>query len=155
VRKLLFLCTANYYRSRFAEIVFNKLAREAGLDWVAFSRAVAIEQGERWNVGPISVHTREACRVRGIEIPEPMALPRQARDEDFAEAGRVIALKEAEHRPYIEQRFATWQHRVEYWHVHDLDGARPEQACGQIERNVAELVAELARGESQGGRRGC
>jgi len=147
VRKLLFLCTANYYRSRFAEIVFNKLAGEAGLDWVAFSRAVAIERGERWNVGPISRHTREACQARGIVIPEPISFPQQARDEDFAQAQRVVALKEAEHRPYIEQRFADWKDRVEYWHVHDLDGSGPEQACGEIERHVADLVRELAGGQ--------
>ena len=146
MRKLLFLCTANYYRSRFAEIVFNRTAREAGLDWIAFSRALAIELGERWNVGPISPHTREACRARGIVIPEPIALPRQARDEDFAGASRVIALKEAEHRPYVEQRFARWKDRVEYWHVHDLDGCLPGQACDEIERHVSRLVAELARG---------
>ena len=146
MRKLLFLCTANYYRSRFAEILFNKLATEAGLDWVAFSRAVAIEQGERWNVGPISRHTREACQTRGIVIPEPISFPRQASDEDFAHAERVVALKEAEHRPYIEQRFAGWKDRVEYWHVHDLDGAEPQDACDQIERHVSELVEELRGG---------
>src|ERR1700719_3856321 len=100
MRKLLFLCTGNYYRSRFAEIVFNKLAREAALDWMAFSRAVAIERGAHCNVGPISPHTREACPLRGIAIDEPIAFPSQASDADFAAADRVIALKEAEHRPY-------------------------------------------------------
>src|SRR5690349_7075658 len=105
MRKLLFLCTGNYYRSRFAEILFNQLAREGCLDWTAFSRAVAIERGARWNVGPISAHAREACRVRGITLPDPISLPTQACEADFAAAHRVIALKEAEHRPYIEQRF--------------------------------------------------
>jgi len=34
---VLFLCTGNYYRSRFAEFLFNALAAEAGVDWVAES----------------------------------------------------------------------------------------------------------------------
>ena len=38
---VLFLCTCNYYRSRFAEIVFNHKARKAGLDWQATSRGLA------------------------------------------------------------------------------------------------------------------
>lgn len=142
--KLLFLCTANYYRSRFAEILFNHLATESGLGWKAFSRAVAIEQGDRWNVGPISQHTRDACGERGIAIPQPLSKPTQASDADFAAADRVIALKEAEHRPYIRERFPAWQDRVEYWHVHDLDGAGPREACQHIERQVRQLVAELA-----------
>ena len=145
MRKLLFLCTGNYYRSRFAEIVFNKLAGEASLDWTAFSRAVAIERGAHCNVGPISPHTREACRVRGIAIAEPIPFPSQASDADFSAADRVIALKEAEHKPYLEQRFAAVAHRVEYWHIHDLDRAAPAEACEQIERQVRQLIAELAR----------
>jgi protein-tyrosine phosphatase len=29
---MLFLCTGNYYRSRFAELLFNHLAKQRGLD---------------------------------------------------------------------------------------------------------------------------
>ena len=142
-KKLLFLCTGNYYRSRFAQILFNKLAAEAGLDWVADSRALAIELGAQYNVGPLSPHTREACRARGIAIPQPLPFPCQASDQDFATADRIIAVKEAEHRPFIEQRYPRWKDRVEYWHVHDLDSATPEQACDQIERDVTQLVREF------------
>lgn len=142
-RKLLFLCTANYYRSRFAELVFNHLARQAELEWTAFSRAVAVEQGVPWNVGPISPHARQACQSRGIDVPEPIPFPTQASGDDFAAADRVIALKEAEHRPYVEQRFAAWSDRVEYWHVHDLDAAPATEACEQIENLVRELIREL------------
>jgi protein-tyrosine phosphatase len=145
MRKLLFLCTGNYYRSRFAELVFNKLAQESSLDWKAFSRAVAIERGAHCNVGPISPHTREACRARGIAIAQPIPFPSQASAADFAAADRIIALKEAEHRAYIEQRFAAVAHRVEYWHVHDLDRATANEACEQIEQQVRDLVADLAR----------
>ena len=148
MRKLLFLCTGNYYRSRFAEIVFNKLAPESSLNWTAFSRAVAIERGAHCNIGPISPHTREACRARGIAIDEPIPFPSQACEADFAAADRVIALKEAEHRAYIEQRFAAMADRVEYWHVDDLDRATPQEACEQIERQVRKLVSDLARTRS-------
>ena len=64
-------------------------------------------------------------------------------DDDFVAADRVIALKEAEHRAYMEERFPQWLHHVEYWHVHDLDGAAPQDACSQIEQHVMELIDEL------------
>jgi len=52
-RHVLFLCTGNYYRSRFAEIVFNHVAVRMNLNWRATSRGLAIERGIH-NVGPIS-----------------------------------------------------------------------------------------------------
>src|SRR5439155_1064530 len=89
--RLLFLCTGNYYRSRFAEIVFNELARKFGLNWSAFSRALAIETGG-YNVGPISRHTVAACAARGIQIPQPTPFPAGVLARDFESAHRVIAL---------------------------------------------------------------
>jgi protein-tyrosine-phosphatase len=35
---VLFLCTGNYYRSRFAEELFNHHADRAGLNWIAQRR---------------------------------------------------------------------------------------------------------------------
>ena len=47
-RTVLFLCTGNYFRSRFAEILFNSLSTQRGLDWTASSRGLAIERGAKW-----------------------------------------------------------------------------------------------------------
>ncbi|MEJ7592066.1 MAG: low molecular weight phosphatase family protein, partial [Planctomycetaceae bacterium] len=33
MKTVLFLCTGNYYRSRYAEILFNAKAEEMGLEW--------------------------------------------------------------------------------------------------------------------------
>jgi protein-tyrosine phosphatase len=140
--KVLFLCTGNYYRSRFAEILFNTLAAQFDLNWSAFSRALAIEKGT-CNIGPISPHTRAACKARDIPIPVPTPFPRGVAADDFESAARVIALKEAEHRVYLSERFPNWLDQVEFWHVHDLDAAAPEDACAQIEKHVTELVDQL------------
>ena len=56
--------------------------------------------------------------------PRPLSL------SDLLESDRVIALKEAEHRPLMVERFPDWAHRITYWHVHDLDAATPEMADG-------------------------
>ena len=50
---VLFLCTGNYYRSRFAEVLFNHLARERGSCWRAESLGLDLAIGVN-NVGPIS-----------------------------------------------------------------------------------------------------
>ena len=42
-KTVLFLCTGNYYRSRFAEVLFNSVAGKMGLPWRASSRGLALE----------------------------------------------------------------------------------------------------------------
>ena len=44
-KTILFLCTGNYYRSRFAEVLFNSLADRMGMPWRASSRGLALERG--------------------------------------------------------------------------------------------------------------
>jgi protein-tyrosine-phosphatase len=51
VRAVLFLCTGNYYRSRFAEGLFNHLASQLRLGWRADSCGLALDRGETVNVG--------------------------------------------------------------------------------------------------------
>lgn len=149
MQTVLFLCTGNYYRSRFAEELFNHLAVAAGIPWRATSRALAIERGHA-NVGPISCHALDALKRLRVGPAEPLRYPAALCEMDFREADLVIALKEAEHRPLVEERFLAHAHRVEYWHVHDLDFAAPQEALTQVERQVRELVSRLAREKRQG-----
>jgi len=141
--RLLFICTANYYRSRYAELLFNARAGEARLDWEAFSRAVALEVGAD-NVGPISGHVISALEAQGIRVAEPVRFPLALREEELAQSDHVIALNEAEHRPYLAERFPAWTDRVEYWHVPDLDARAATEGLAGIDREVRQLVQRLA-----------
>jgi len=98
-----------------------------------------------YNFGPISVHTRAALTERGIALPEPVRHPIQVSEEDLAAATRVIALKEAEHRPYLTSRYPAWPDRVEYWHIHDLDQSTPAEALSEIAGKVNELISNLCQ----------
>lgn len=140
---VLFLCTGNYYRSRFAEMLFNHLATQAGLPHRADSRALALERGG-CNVGPVSANTAAALAAKGVAMPAEHRPPRQASDADFLAVDLIIALKEAEHRPLMAQRFPAYVGRVQYWHVHDLDAATPQEAFAEIETNVRQLILSLA-----------
>ncbi len=63
-KSILFLCTGNYYRSRFAEILFNAVAGKMGLPWKASSRGLALERGVN-NVGPMAVSAINALKRWG------------------------------------------------------------------------------------------
>jgi protein-tyrosine-phosphatase len=140
-RNVLFLCTGNYYRSRFAEIFFNALAGQRGLDWQAMSRGLKI--GWPGNVGPLSPHTRARLEELGIDCATMNNMPIELAERDLAAADLIIALKEDEHRAMLASSFPAWEDRVTYWHVHDLDGAAPDVALKEIEKLVGNLIVKL------------
>ena len=41
------------------------------------------------------------------------------------------------------KRFPVWANRIEYWHIHDLDGAEPDVALEELEGEVRALVERL------------
>lgn len=140
-RQLLFVCTGNFYRSRFAESLFNALAPRARLPWTAGSRGFVLAKS---NVGPISDLALDALASRRVMLQQPIRSPIVVQLADLEAADLVIALKEAEHRPWFERLFPEWVERVEYWHIHDLDRTPADEALAMIEREVEHLIARLA-----------
>jgi predicted translation initiation factor SUI1 len=140
-KTVLFLCTGNYYRSRFAEILFNSVAGKMGLPWQATSRGLALEQGVN-NVGPMARSAVQMLEQMGIRASDAMArFPVQATIEELIAADFVVALKQAEHLPLMQERFPGSADKVEFWHVDDS----PE-VLGLIEREVMGLTARLIGG---------
>jgi len=140
-KRVLFLCTGNYYRSRFAEILFNSVAGKMGLPWKASSKGLALERGVN-NVGSMAVSAVKALDAMGVGTADAVArFPMQATVVDFALADWIVALKQAEHLPLMRERFPTWVEKVEFWHVDDA----PE-VLGLIEQEVMRLVARIMGG---------
>lgn len=147
MKQVLFLCSANFYRSRFAEHLFNSLARQADLPWRADSRGLAV--GHWGDIGEISHHTVEALKACGVVLQGEHRLPQPLCLADLAGADLVIGVKEAEHRAMIAQQFPSWMDRVEYWQIDDLDCAGPEEALPVLEAKVRELVERLQAPEGR------
>jgi protein-tyrosine phosphatase len=141
MNRVLFLCSGNYYRSRFAEHFFNWLAENNRLKWRADSRGLTADASN--NIGSISRFAVEALKARGIPLNSHARYPQQATEDDLNEADLVIALKEAEHRPVITALFPQWADQIEYWHIDDLDGAGPDEALPLLELQVRALAARL------------
>jgi protein-tyrosine phosphatase len=138
--EILFLCTGNYYRSRYAEALFNHEANRRGLKWRAFSRGLAIHLAPLDGLSP---HAIQRLQERAISRRHTGSDPVQVREEDFRRAARVVALKESEHRRLLAAAHPQWEKRIEYWEIGDLDSATPAEALPAIERHVTALLDEL------------
>lgn len=146
-KTVLFLCTGNYYRSRFAEELFNHYARRRGLYWQAQSRGLAIERGVN-NIGPLSPFALEALKQRDLVARGAHRLPRQCTATDLQAAGHIVALDESEHRPLMLARFPRWERRIEYWQVGDIDVVPPQVALGSIDGQIELLLNRLLSGRA-------
>jgi len=139
--RVLFICTGNYYRSRFAEAVFNHHSEALGLPWRAFSRGLAIHL-----VPPeylLSPQTQEHLNARRMELRHTAPGRQQLSEEDLTSAEVVVALKDDEHRPMIREMFPAWEDRIVFWDVGDQPFVKPEEGLGAIEKLVEALIEEL------------
>ena len=148
MKVVLFLCTGNYYRSRYAEEMFNLIAPAECPGWTAVSRGIAVDLGAN-NVGPIAGATVKALQKRGVNFNLQHArMPLQLEIADLEFADHIVALKYAEHFPLMKDRFSSWLSRtdlsrMEYWNVHDIDEMTPEQALPLIEGQLRGLMGRL------------
>ena len=148
MRTVLFLCTGNYYRSRFAEELFNFLAPQGCVGWMAASRGIAVDLGHA-NVGPIATATVKALQERGVNFERGDArAPLQLRIADLEAADHIVALKYAEHFPLMGERYPSFAasqdaSRIEYWRVDDVDAMTPDEALPLIEEEVHGLMQRL------------
>jgi protein-tyrosine phosphatase len=137
--RVLFLCTGNFYRSRFAEAVFNHHARERSSNWEAFSRGLAIHLAQ----GALARETIEGLRERGIEVTHTAAEPCKLCVDDLTGAAVVVALHEPEHRPMMLRHFPDWVERTVFWTVPDVNEVHHHTALPEIERRVLALLDQL------------
>jgi protein-tyrosine phosphatase len=137
--QVLFICTGNFYRSRFAEAVFNHSVRQAGLNWNAVSRGLAIH----WAEGYLSPFTMEALQQRGIDLQNTGKSRVQLTVHDLENSAVRIAMSKDEHYPMLQEQFPEWVKKIEYWRVPDVQFTSPQIALPAIERDVQILLERL------------
>ncbi len=115
--------------------------------WTATSRGIAADLGSK-NVGPIARSAAARLREIGMDFnPRLARMPLQLQVSDLEASDHIVALKYAEHFALMKDRFLSWLSvnpaRIEYWHVHDVDQMKPEQALPLIEEELRLLMERL------------
>ena len=143
MQKILFICTGNYYRSRFAEEYFNHLAETKHLPWKAYSRGLSMNMPNPDNPGPISMHAKQALLVRNITGKNMIRYPLAVQENDFYVYDKIIALSEKEHRPMLEARFNEHMHNINFFEVGDLPVEHPGDAMNKLGLLIEKLILQL------------
>jgi protein-tyrosine phosphatase len=122
-KRVLFVCSGNFYRSRLAEILFNVAAEREGVAWRAESRGL-LKTGD---LKGMSEHTVAYLRDHDLghlakEPRDPIVLD----VEDITAFDLIVGLCRQEHEPIINQKYlslarAMWKAgRIRYWQIYDI-----------------------------------
>jgi|HigsolmetaAR202D_1030399.scaffolds.fasta_scaffold00041_56 Protein-tyrosine-phosphatase len=136
-----FICTGNYYRSRYAELYFNaRVAEDSG--WRADSRGFAPTP---LNPGSISQKTLERIKAGGYRYDQAAVerKPLLLQEEDLKQASYIVALDKSEHTPYVKRMFPEWMDRFHFWVIPDIGFMTVDAALAGIEQAVDQLIDEL------------
>lgn len=138
MKKVLFICTGNYYRSKFAEIYFNKKCMDHHLPYKAFSRGFDISN--KSNIGLISKFAEGKLKKLNIKLPRNLKSPRLVKTTDLLKSDIVIALNENEHRPLVKKYFPQFEFKFSFWNIKDLYLEDPETSLIKLINEVEDLV---------------
>lgn len=138
-KQILFVCTGNFYRSRFAEALFNQEASHGNPSWKAVSRGLALVPSQH-GISPIALH--ELQRL-GVSAKFCNGAPKAIAQKDLDKSDYIILMDEEEHRAMFEKQFPKFeQTKIHYWHVPDGSGNRI-QAFQLMKKNVDQLLQTL------------
>lgn len=142
-KRILFLCTGNYYRSRVVEEIFNHLAETRQLSYGAFSRGLGPNIEESGNVGPIAPYAISCLKYLQIEAKNTATWPKKVTRKDIESSEMVIALNRPEHSPLVRKYFPQYAKRVIYWNIPDVYEQPPIISVKTMYGNVENLLSNL------------
>jgi protein-tyrosine phosphatase len=151
MRTVLFLCTGNYFRSRFSEFWFNHQIAllDYGEDLRAGSAGLRVTSGNgngngNGNIGAMAVEAQIALQQRGVAIdPTQLAMPRQVSRDDVEHSDVVVAVDAEAHRPMVQELFPDLEAKIRFWSVKDLGEDEGTDPISLQQHQVDHLINAL------------
>lgn len=152
--KVCFVCTGNYYRSRFAEAVFNFLSKECGEDHIAESRGLDISAADKVakEYGELSPYTKN--KMDDLEIPHNLTSKERKAilKEDLETFDVIVIMDRSEHFKMVKEFVGEDKDMIEaakkfkYWAIKDVFDWEPEETLGAVLANVNKFFNEVRWG---------
>ena len=140
MHNILFVCTANIFRSRFAEEVFNFLAAEERIPAKAFSAGLKVGA---YHVRKIHRPAVEQLDKFNIKPKRPNELSVHIDEEELTKYDQLICMDEAEHKPMVLSNSKLKEFNFEYWDIIDEPKVQSDVSLPICYSKVNELVDGL------------
>ena len=138
--KVLFVCTANIHRSRFAEEVFNFLAKERNSAHRAFSAGLRVGN---YSFRTIYYPALDNLKKFNITPLRPNDHSIHIEEVDIHEYDRIICMDEGEHRPMVMANENLDDELFEYWNIIDEPQVKSDISLPKCFQKVEDLLRDM------------
>ncbi|MDC3166361.1 hypothetical protein OA955_01250 [Candidatus Marinimicrobia bacterium] len=137
MQKILFVCTANIFRSRFSEEVYNYLANNLNLSSRAFSAGLMVGHYKTRTIyGPALEH----LKLLNIVPERKDELSTHIDDLNLKQFDKIICLDKNEHQPMVRKNKNLSNYTIEYWNIVDEPLVSRNISLPQCYKKVEKLV---------------
>ena len=137
MQKILFVCTANIFRSRFSEEVYNHLATRLNLSSRAYSAGLMVGH---YKTRSIYTPALEQLKVLNIVPRRKDELSIHINDLDLTQFDQVICMDKDEHQPMVRKNKNLTNLNIEYWDIVDEPLVSKDISLPQCYTKVEKLV---------------
>ena len=116
MKDVLFICTANIFRSRFSEEVYNSLALNANISSKAFSAGLMVGKYKTRKIYEPALRQLELLKIEPLRKNE---LSVHVNDIKLDKYKKIICMDQNEHFPMVEANSKLKAYDIEYWEIVD------------------------------------
>ena len=142
MHKVLFVCTANIFRSRFSEEVYNHFAKKLNIPSEAFSAGLRV--GE-YTTRKIYTPALRQLKNYNINPSRKDDLSIHINDLDLNVYDMIICMDEVEHRPMVEMNDQLNKINIDYWNIVDEPMVSSKVSLPVCFDKVKDLVTSVSK----------
>ena len=142
MHKVLFVCTANIFRSRFSEEVYNHFAKKLDIPSEAFSAGLRV--GE-YTTRKIYTPALQQLKYYNINPSRKDDLSIHINDLDLNVYDMIICMDEVEHRPMVEMNDQLNKINIDYWNIVDEPIVSSKVSLPACFDKVKDLVMSVSK----------
>ncbi len=141
MHKVLFVCTANIFRSRFSEEVYNHLATEKKIPSIAFSAGLKVGAYMMRKIYKPALDMLESFDIKPMISND---LSKHINEIKLTDYKKIICLDKKEHKPMVELNNRLIDIKIDYWDIVDEPEVSSQVSLPKCYKKINELIDQVS-----------